>query len=129
MIRAVLVLLTVCVLAHCPGAHAAGLDNAVRDYAASHGFSGSVLVRRNGRTLFREGFGLANRPFDVAARADTVYRVASITKLFTAALILLLRDEGRIDLKAPVGTYLPGYARNGAERVPIINLLNHTSGL
>jgi D-alanyl-D-alanine carboxypeptidase len=112
-----------------PEARAAGLDQAIRDYAASHGFSGSVLVRREGRTLFREGFGLADRSFSVPARADTTYRIASITKLFAAALVLQLRDVGRVDLRAAVATYLPDYARNGAERVPVLNFLNHTSGL
>jgi CubicO group peptidase (beta-lactamase class C family) len=130
MARPGLFALSVCVVFFfCSEATAAGLDKAVRDYVAAHDFSGSVLVRRGGRTLFRDGFGVANRAFDVPARSDTVYRIASITKLFTAALILQLRDEGRIDLAAPVGTYLPNYPRNGADRIPIGNLLNHTSGL
>lgn len=106
----------------------ARLDAAIGAYAQAHQFSGSVLVRREGRTLARASYGLADRALDVPTRPDTVYRIASITKLFTATLILQLREEGRIDLDAPVGRYLPSLSR-GVERVTIAQLLHHTSGL
>jgi CubicO group peptidase (beta-lactamase class C family) len=111
------------------GQPAPNVAAAVYQYANAHEFSGTVLVQRDGRTVLRQSFGLANRAFAVPTRPDVRYRIASITKLFTAVMILQLRDEGLLDLTAPVSRYLPGYARNGADKVPVQNLLNHTSGL
>lgn len=102
------------------------LSTIVHEYAKQHDFNGTVLVKRGAETLVREGIGVADRAFHVTAAPDTRYRIASITKLFTATLVLRLVDEGRIDLNAPVSRYLPNY-RSGD--IPIRTLLNHTSGL
>lgn len=99
----------------------------VRSYAAEHGFSGTVLVDRRGEKLAFESFGLAERAFNAPAANDTRYRIASVTKLFTATLIMQLVEQGRIDLQAPVRTYLPDYA--GDPSITLHSLLNHTSGL
>jgi D-alanyl-D-alanine carboxypeptidase len=68
---------------------------------------------------------------DLATRTpvgdDTAFAIASVSKTFTSALILALRDEGRIDLEAPVITYLPELALN--RRITVHQLLDHTSGL
>jgi len=101
----------------------------VSAYAQEHHFSGTVLVAQRGCTLFRGSFGLAERAFAVPAEDSTRYRVASITKLFTSVLVLQLVDEGRMALDAPVSTYLPDYPGQGADRITIHHLLNHTSGL
>jgi D-alanyl-D-alanine carboxypeptidase len=79
--------------------------------------------------VFAASYGLANIPFQVRNRAQTRYKIASVTKLFTAVLVLQLREQGRIDLDQPIKTYLPNYAGNGADKVSIHQLLNHTSGL
>jgi D-alanyl-D-alanine carboxypeptidase len=105
------------------------LETTVRDHARAHDFSGTVLVEHRGRTILRESFGLADRAFGVPVAADTRFRIASITKLFTAVLVLQLRDEGKLDLRAPIRRYLPGYAGEGADRVTVHHLLNHTSGI
>lgn len=105
----------------------AAVAEAVRTYAGEHDFNGTVLVHRGGETLTFESFGLAERAFGTPAANDTRYRIASITKLFTATLILQLVDSGRIDLQAPVRTYLPDYA--GDPSITVHSLLNHTSGM
>jgi CubicO group peptidase (beta-lactamase class C family) len=105
------------------------LAPAIRDYARAHGFSGAVLVERRGRTVYRGDFGLADRAFGVPVARDTRFWVASITKAFTAVLVLQLADEGRLDLRAPIRRYLPDYAGAGADRVTVHQLLTHTSGL
>ncbi|HYJ53589.1 MAG TPA: serine hydrolase domain-containing protein [Allosphingosinicella sp.] len=99
------------------------------DFSRDHNFSGTILVREHGRTLYSRSFGLADRAFAVPAAADTRYRIASITKLFTAVLILQLAQEGRLDLDAPLRAALPDYPGGGADRVTVHQLLNHTSGL
>lgn len=110
-------------------AHAQTLNRAIRDYAKAHAFSGTVLVQKNGRTLYHESFGLADRAFDVPVTNATKFKAASITKAFTSVLILQLVEEGKLNLSAPIRTYLPDYAGEGADKVSIHNLLNHTSGI
>lgn len=101
----------------------------VEGYARQHAFSGTILVRRAGRTLYARSFGLADRTFGVPATTATRYRIASITKLFTSVMILQLAQEGRLDLNAPFGRVLPDYPGQGADRVTVHQLLNHTSGI
>jgi len=105
------------------------LGPAIDSFARAHDFSGTILVRAHGRTLYSRSFGLADRAFAVPARADTRYRVASITKLFTSVLILQLAQEGRLDLDAPVRAALPDYPGEGGDRVTILQLLHHVSGI
>jgi D-alanyl-D-alanine carboxypeptidase len=105
------------------------LGEDISAYAAAHDFSGTILVRRGGQDEFEQSYGLANRALAVPAKNDTLYRIASVTKLFTSVIVMQLVDEGRIDLDKPVSHYLPTYGRNGAGDIPIRNLLNHTSGL
>lgn len=105
------------------------LARTVRQYARAHAFSGTVLVRKGGRTLYHESFGLADRAFGVPVTNGTRFRAASITKAFTAVLVLQLVEQGKVELRAPVSAYLPDYRGEGAGRVSIHHLLNHTSGI
>ena len=114
-------------------AHARSVPGALREtiegFARQKDFSGTILVTERGRTLYRQSFGLADRTFRVRAAANTRYRVASITKLFTSVMILQLAQEGHLDLDAPLRAALPEYPGGGADRVSIHQLLNHTSGI
>ena len=105
------------------------LARTVRQHVRTHDFSGTVLVRKRGKTLYHESFGLADRAFNVPVTNATKFRAASITKAFTAVLILQLVEEGKLDLRAPIRAYLPDYVGEGADKVSIHNLLNHTSGI
>lgn len=100
-----------------------------REYARAHNFSGSVFVARRGTVLARESFGLANRPFNVQNSPDTRYRVASITKAFTAVLTLQLVQEGKLRLTDTVVTDLPDFSGEGGNAITLHDLLHHTSGL
>ena len=95
----------------------------------SSGFSGTVLVSRAQRTVYRRDFGLAERSFGVPVTRKTRFRVASITKLFTSVAILRLVDRGQVDLDAPFFRYLPDYPGPGAEGITVRQLLGHMSGL
>lgn len=88
----------------------------------------SVLVLRDGRPVVREGFGFANLERGVPATPATNYRLASVTKQFTAAAILLLAEDGELSIDDPVRRWLPSLPSAAAE-VTIRHLLTHTSGL
>ena len=107
----------------------AGVDEYISEYAAAHDFNGSILVRKGDAVLYSGSFGLANFQHRVRNTASTRYKIASITKSFTAVLVLQLVDEGKLQLDRPIATYLPKYAGEGASRVTIHQLLNHTSGI
>lgn len=105
------------------------LDAFIAEYAASHQFSGSILVQHHGKVAYNHAFGKANFPFNVPNDPGTKYQVASITKLFTAVLILQLYESGKLDLQAHIKKYLPDYDGEAADKVTIHQLLNHTSGM
>ncbi len=105
------------------------LEAVIGAFASEKDFSGTILVADGGRTIYRRSFGLADRAFGVPASAATRYKVASITKLFTSVLILRLHDEGKLDLAAPLRTYLPELEAAPAGRATVHQLLNHSSGL
>lgn len=88
----------------------------------------AVLVARDGRPILRKAYGMANLELGVALRPEHVFRIGSTTKLFTATAIMLLVDEGRIALDAPVKRYLAD-APAAWDGVTIAHLLTHTSGI
>ena len=92
-------------------------------------FSGAILVVRDGRTILHEGFGLANRQFEVPNTPTTRFRIASITKLFTSVIVLQLVQDGKLDLQKPIATYLPACGGRIGPNVTLHQLLNHTSGI
>ena len=128
LIAAVLLFAVNSQASHTP-ARAQTLEAKIRHFAKRHGFDGTILVRRGGRQIYRQSFGLADRAFNVRVNDRTKFRIASITKMFTAVLILQLYEQGKLDLHATIRTYLPDYSGEGAGRVTIHNLLNHTSGI
>ena len=105
------------------------LAAAIDGYAREHDFNGTILVHDGGRVVYHRSFGLAERAFGVPADNATRYRIASITKLFTAALVLQLHQEGKVRLDGTIRTYLPGYPGEGGDRVTVHHLLSHTSGI
>lgn len=110
-------------------AQAKNLNDFIRDYGKSHGFSGTILVQKSGKKIYHKSFGEANLTFHLPLKNDTKYKIASITKTFTAVLILQLVEQGKVDLQKPLRTYLPNYTGEAADKVTLHHLLNHTSGL
>ncbi len=92
-------------------------------------FNGSVLVADNGKVLYQKGFGLANMEWNIPNSPDTKFRLGSITKQFTATLILQLVEQGKIKLDGKLTDYLPDYRKDTGDKVTIHNLLSHTSGI
>lgn len=87
----------------------------------------TIAVARGGDVVLARGYGDADVSRHLAASGDTIYPICSISKTFTAAAVLKLAEQGKVDLDAPVARYfasdpLPGRA------VTVRQLLNHTSG-
>ena len=88
----------------------------------------SIAVDRRGETVHSKGYGFANLEHEIPAGVDTVYRIGSVTKQFTAAAIMQLVDEGRLSIDDELTQFLPDYPVQG-HRVTVRHLLNHTSGI
>lgn len=112
--------------------HAAALtlDKLVGAYASQRGFNGVVLVARQGKVVYQGAFGLAQQAWQVPSNADAIFRIGSLSKPFTATLVMQLAAKGKIDLDGTLGQYLPAlYADSDAKHVTVRQLLSHTSGL
>ena len=105
------------------------LESYIDRYVRENQFNGTILVQQEGKITFEKSFGLADRTFHVPLSNSSVYHIASVTKLFTAVLILQLCEEGKLSLHEPVHHYLPDYPGKGGDEITIHHLLNHTSGL
>jgi hypothetical protein len=92
-------------------------------------FSGAVLVAKGDRVLFSHTYGLAARERRIPNTLRTRFRIGSMNKMFTAVATLQLVEAGKVQLTAPLGTYLPDYPnRDVATKVTIHQLLTHTGG-
>jgi len=107
----------------------AQIDALMSAYHQHGWFDGSVLVARRGEVVYRGAFGLANREWGVPTTVDARYRIASISKTFTAVLVLRLVELGKVRLDAKLTDYLPDYRKDTGDRVTIHHLLCHTSGI
>ena len=88
----------------------------------------AVIVRKDGRTLFRKGYGLADLELNVPVAPDMVFRLGSITKQFTAVAILMLAEQGKLGLRDDITKFLPDYPAQG-RKITVEHLLTHTSGI
>jgi CubicO group peptidase (beta-lactamase class C family) len=92
-------------------------------------FNGAVLVAENGKVIYKKGLGLANMEWNVPNETDTKFRLGSITKQFTATLIMQLVEQGKLKLDGKLSEYLPDYRKDVGDKVTIHHLLTHTSGI
>jgi CubicO group peptidase (beta-lactamase class C family) len=106
---------------------AADIDALMRAYQGAVP-GACVLVLHDGVPTLRRAYGLANVEDQVAATAATNYRLASITKQFTSAAVLLLAEDGRLSIDDPVRRWLPSLP-DSANGATVRHLLTHTSGL
>ena len=105
----------------------ARMDQVVESYVSNGTFAGSVLVARGSDVIVSKGYGLANVEWNVPSSPGTRFKVASITKQFTAAAILLLEERGRLKIDDLVKTHLPE-APATWDRMTLFHLLTHTAG-
>src|SRR5580704_2957495 len=110
-----------------PAATASGIDAAAADALKATGVpSASVAVVQGGKVAYVKAYGMARLEPAMAAEPGMRYSIGSVSKQFTAAVILLLAQDGKLKLDDPVGKYLPGLTR--ANEVTIRQVLSMTSG-
>jgi CubicO group peptidase (beta-lactamase class C family) len=91
-------------------------------------FSGSVLVAKDGKSLYERGFGLADAEQDIPNTPHTKFRLASVSKQFLAVGIMILENEGKLTVDDPISKYVPSVPEAWS-KVTLHQLLSHTSGV
>lgn len=104
------------------------LRQIVESAYAANGPGATVIVTRQGRTLLAAGHGLADLKAGTPIRGDDRLYLASITKMFTAATVTKLVDQGKLSLDDPLSKFLPGFPEASAGAT-VRQLLNHSSGV
>ena len=102
------------------------LDSTFQRFNKRHDFHGSVLVAQGGKVIFKQHYGYANFKEKSKIDDNSVFQLASVSKQFTAAAVLLLKDRGQLDLDDKVTAFYPEFPYT---EVTVRHLLNHTSGL
>jgi CubicO group peptidase (beta-lactamase class C family) len=97
-------------------------------YTAGNAFMGTVLVAEGDQILLDQGYGMADLEWNIPNAPDVKFRLGSLTKQFTATLVLLLQQAGKLHIEDPVGKYLPD-APKSWEKITLANLLGRTSGI
>ena len=111
-----------------PSALTAKIDEYLQAHTTHNGFSGTVLMARDGKPFFTRGYGFANVEWQIPNAADTKFRIGSVTKQFTSMLVMLLREQGKLKLEDSVCVYLAPCPETW-KPVTIHHLLTHTSGI
>lgn len=108
---------------------AAAADHLAAETLSQTGAAGlSIAVARHGKVILSKGYGFAEIEHEVEADGDSMLRMGSITKQFTAAAIMRLVEQGKIGLDDPITRHLPGYNTQG-RTITVLHLLTHTSGI
>jgi CubicO group peptidase (beta-lactamase class C family) len=102
-------------------------DELLSAYHKQGKFTGTVLIAKEGRILFEKGYGYADLQNKVPNTPTTEFRIGSLSKPFTATLILQLQEKGKLNISDPVQKYIPGYPKG--DSITLEHLLNHTSGI
>jgi CubicO group peptidase (beta-lactamase class C family) len=110
------------------GDFATKADAHLKAYLDQGKFQGSALIAKGGKILLAKGYGMANEEHDVPNKPNTKFRLGSITKQFTAVAILQLQEQGKLNVKDPIGKYIPN-SPDAWKTVTIHHLLTHTSGI
>jgi CubicO group peptidase (beta-lactamase class C family) len=105
------------------------IEQILQRYHWNGKFSGSALVGYRDTVVYEGAFGLADETWKITNTPATRFQIGSLTKQFTAALILELAQQGRLNLDATLSVYLPDYRRDVADAVTIRQLLGHSAGV
>ena len=126
--RSALAMLVAVMLAACAADREAEVDRLFSDYSADGMPGASVMVIQDGEPVLTKSYGLANVEERVPIGPETDFRLASVTKQFTATSVLMLVDRGKLDLDDSIRKYFPEFPPF-ADKVTIRHMLQHTSGL
>jgi D-alanyl-D-alanine carboxypeptidase len=104
------------------------IDSVIAPYFKASAPGATVIVVKDGKTVFRKAYGMANVAAKQPMTPEMVLRLGSITKQFTSTAILMLVDEGKIALDDEITKFLPDYPTRG-KKITVEHLLTHTSGI
>ncbi|GMT97528.1 hypothetical protein KH5H1_16470 [Corallococcus caeni] len=105
------------------------LDRLLTQYHQLRQFNGAALVANEKGVILKKAYGSANFEWNVPNTPDTKFRLASVTKQFTAMVVLQLVAEGKLKLDDTLASALPDYRKDTGSRITLAQLLNHTSGI
>ena len=106
----------------------AAIDSIYSDWDQPNAPGGAVGIIKEGELIYAKGYGLANLAHDVPNSSETVFRIGSISKQFTAACIVLLAQKGKLSLDDKLHEFFPEFP-DYAKKITIRHLLHHTSGI
>ncbi len=106
---------------------AAKIDAYMDTHLKNEMFSGTILVVRKGKIIAQKGYGMSNYELDVQNTIDTKFRIGSMSKAFTAVLIMQLQEKGLLNVNDFVSKYFPSSLNYN--KITLNNLLTHTSGI
>ncbi len=106
-----------------------GVDQIFKDWAKPDSPGCSVSVMNGGRIVYKRGYGMADLDHNLPNSPSSVFHVASISKQFTAASILLLAEDGKLSLDDPIRKHLPEVVPDFGTPITVRQLIHHTSGL
>ena len=104
------------------------VDKLFQEMDSTHSPGCAFSVVKYGRIIYERGYGMADLDHDVPITPGTVFHVASMSKQFTAASIVMLAQQGKLSLDDPVRRYIPEFPDFGTP-ITIRRLIHHTSGL
>ena len=111
-----------------PDSSSQRLDEVASSFTKDNAFMGAVLVANGPTTLLDKGYGKAVVEWNIPDSPNVKFRIGSMTKQFTAALVLLAQEEGKLSVDDPIRKYLPD-SPAAWEKITIGDLLHHTSGI
>jgi CubicO group peptidase (beta-lactamase class C family) len=106
------------------------LEAFVKKLAEADAFSGSLLLAKDGKVLYKGAFGLANKDFNAPNKVDTKFNLGSMNKMFTGVAIAQMVEKGKISYDDPLSKFIPDFPNaDAAQKIKIKHLLSHTAGL
>lgn len=106
---------------------AAKLLKLIDDYAKKNNFSGNILMSKDNKVLLKKSYGMADYKNKISNTPQTIFKIGSLTKQFTAMAIMILEEQGKLSTEDTLSKYIPDYP-NG-DKIKLHNLLIHSSGI
>lgn len=107
--------------------YATKIDSLINKAVSLKRFNGTVLVKKNGKVVFEKAYGYQDIQNKIENTPNTIFQVGSLTKQFTAAVVLKLAEQQKLSIDDKISKYFPEIKRS--DEITIKNLLTHTSGL
>lgn len=103
------------------------IDSIIKAFAGINKFNGTALIHYQNKNIFERSYGWQDAEKKIPNQNQSVYQIASLTKSFTALMIVKLSEEGKLSVKDPLSKFIPDYPRGN--EITIEHLLTHTSGI